>query len=212
MTGRIDVARAYVATTPQSGADQLALLREIGLTPSRYFLEYGCGALHLAQHLIRFLDVGTYHGVDPNDWLRVAAVEADPELLQVVYDRQATFSTRDDFGVDLPVAGNQMGLFDYVYAHSVLSHAAAWQLSQFFERAAALLTAEGRIVASYRLGPYDSDAPRWVYPGVTYFTKATIEQAAGDAGLDVTFPALMRAWHVERQPSEVHDWLIATHA
>jgi SAM-dependent methyltransferase len=198
----IDEAREYVGTTPRSGAAQLALLTIEGLTPEARVLEYGCGALHLARVLVPFLDGGHYCAVEPNIWLIESALDVDDELASFIALRGARFEADTNFS-----ATSFHCTFDYVFAHSVLSHAAHWQLGQFMRAAAAVLRPSGKIVASLRIGP-DTYDEGWVYPSVSWFSTATIADEARAAGLVVRFVDEYRKLYTSMCPVEVHDWIV----
>jgi hypothetical protein len=117
--------RRYVATDEESGRRQLALLQREGCRPSSRVLEVRCGALHAGIPTIEYLDPGNWVGMDPNGWLIDAALTR-PGNRQLVEAKRVTFLNVDDF--DASSLGRS---FDYVLSHSVLSHAAHWQLPLF---------------------------------------------------------------------------------
>lgn len=179
-------------------------------------LEVGCGALHASLFLIEFLDPEHFVGIDPNEWLRQTKMRKS-SVRKLVEGKRPRFLTRDDF--DASEAGVE---FDYVLAHSVLSHAAHRQLGQFLTNVAKVLAPTGRIVASIRLaegndfgspGTPDKDDSRdteWVYPGVSWFKLSTVQAAADEVGLDVRVAPEYTALLTSRRPGEYHDWLVFT--
>src|ERR1700730_6294764 len=54
-----------VPTFEQAGREQLIALLGEGLVPESKLLEFGCGCLRIAYWLVRFLDPGGYHGLEP---------------------------------------------------------------------------------------------------------------------------------------------------
>ena len=52
-------------TFEQAGREQLIALLGEGLNPESKILDFGCGCLRTAYWLIRFLDSGCYHGIEP---------------------------------------------------------------------------------------------------------------------------------------------------
>src|SRR5260370_20544929 len=54
-----------VETFEQAGREQLIALLQEGLHPESKVLEIGCGCLRIAYWLVRFLDPGCYHGIEP---------------------------------------------------------------------------------------------------------------------------------------------------
>jgi len=138
-------ARRYVATDEESGRRQLALLKREGCLPSSRVLEVGCGALHAGNPTIEYLEPGKWVGIEPNGWLIDAAL-TNPGNRRLVESKRACFLNVDDF--DASSLGRS---FDYVLSHSVLSHAAHWQLPLFLHNVGKVLAPSGRIVASFRL-------------------------------------------------------------
>src|SRR5258707_11829020 len=54
-----------IETFEQAGREQLIALLQEGLHPESKVLEIGCGCLRIAYWLVRFLDPGCYHGLEP---------------------------------------------------------------------------------------------------------------------------------------------------
>ena len=210
----VRAARRYVATDEESGRRQLSLLKREGCRPSSTVLEVGCGALHAGIPTIEYLDPGNWVGIDPNRWLIDAALTR-PGYSELVETKQASFLTVDNF--DASSLGRS---FDFVLSHSVLSHAAHWQLPLFLHNVGKVLVPGGRILASIRLAQgnafgsggspdgADSHDAAWVYPGVSWFTLSTVEREARSAGLEVLFKPEYTAFYMAGRNRERHDWLI----
>ena len=100
--------------------------------------------------------------------------------------------------------------FSFVISHSILSHAAAWQLEQYFENTAAVLERGGVSLASLIMGETDSNSAHWIYPGGTQFTAETIQRAAERVGVEIErmpwYTVMLRAL----TKHETHDWLKIT--
>jgi cyclopropane fatty-acyl-phospholipid synthase-like methyltransferase len=209
-------AERYVNTDEVSGQLQLELLKREGCSPTSHVLEFGCGHLHLGAPLIEFLDKKHYVGVDPNEWLRKHAMEKE-KVRKLVEEKQATFLTRDDFD-----AGELGRKFDYIFSHSVLSHAAHWQLEQYLRNSANVLNEGGRILSSIRLAEgnafgsegspdkEDSMDEEWVYPGVSWFKESTIVDTAAKLGLTATHKPEYVEFYTKTRPGEYHDWFVFT--
>jgi cyclopropane fatty-acyl-phospholipid synthase-like methyltransferase len=206
--------KRYVSTDEVSGQLQLELLKREGCTPDSKVLEIGCGNLHAGIPLIQFLEKGHYAGMDPNKWLRQMTLK-NRQVRELVREKQARFLSRDDFDA------SKLGIkFDFVLSHSVLSHAAHWQLEQYLANAAKVLAPEGRIVASLRLAEgnafgspgasdkNDSMDQEWVYPGVSWFKLATVRETAGRCGLTALHKPEYTKFYVKTRPNEVHDWFV----
>lgn len=209
-------AREFVGTDETIGDLQLALLVSEGCKPTSQVLEVGCGALHTAIPTVRFLEVGHYVGVDPAVWLREAAMTR-PQVRQLMSDRKARFLDVDTFDA------SGLGLtYDFVISHSILSHAAADQLSEYLANTSKALSPGGKIIASIRLAEgndfgsrgssdgADTQAAQWVYPGVSFFTRDTIVRSADALDLRVAFRPEYTAFFTAVSPPQVHDWLVIT--
>ncbi len=65
MFSRLGFLGVPAETFEQAGREQLVALLQAGLNPESNMLEFGCGCLRIAYWLIRFLDPGCYHGIEP---------------------------------------------------------------------------------------------------------------------------------------------------
>jgi cyclopropane fatty-acyl-phospholipid synthase-like methyltransferase len=204
----------YVGTDDVSGKLQFEVIRREGCRPDSKLLEIGCGNLHGAVPLIEYLDSGNYVGLDPNEWLREAAMK-DRRIRQLVKSKRARFLSVDDFDA------SRLGIkFDFIFAHSVLSHIAHWQLEVFLRGASKVLMSRGRIVASIRLAEgnaygstgtpdrEDSRDETWQYPGVSWFKLSTVTEAAEKQGLTVVNIPEYTDFYTKTRPNEYHDWLV----
>ncbi|CAE8615679.1 unnamed protein product [Polarella glacialis] len=222
-TSFYDCARAYVFghlnnVRESKGPAQLHILQvaaRINLAtaaPSPRLLEIGCGALALAKELVPLLPVDGYVCIEPNNWLNVASLQHNLVFLQHVLEKRALFLRRTDF--DASELGRK---FDLVFSHSILSHAGLPQLREWLRGAARVLAAGGAAVASLyhhdlSTGKYDvpdSAHEKWVYPGVTILSKASVATAAAEVGFKFE-PELgpsLREWYASRT-GERHDWAV----
>lgn len=204
----------FVGTDEISGQLQFELLQREGCRHDSRVLEIGCGDLHAGIPLIQFLEKGHYVGIDPNKWLRQKTLK-NRQVRELVREKQARFLSRDDFDA------SKLGIkFDFVLSHSVLSHAAHWQLEQYLANAAKVLAPEGRIVASLRLAEgnafgspgtsdkNDSMDQEWVYPGASWFKLATVRETADRCGLTALHKPEYTKFYVNTRPGEVHDWFV----
>jgi SAM-dependent methyltransferase len=211
---RMDDPDCYVGTDEVSGRLQFELLRREGCRPESKVLEIGCGNLHGAVPLIRYLEKGNYVGVDPNEWLREAAMKKR-RIRSLVEKKCARFLSVDDFDA------SELGIcFDFVLSHSVLSHSADWQLELFLRNVGKVLAPAGRILASIRLAEgnrygstgtpdrEDSKHKEWQYPDVTWFKLGTVERTANALGLEIVHAEEYTEFYTQRRPKECHDWLV----
>lgn len=180
------------------GSNQLGFLKLEGCSPDSVVAEIGCGCLCAGHKIIEYLNSGNYIGVDPNSWLIDAALEAKPELRS----KNPRFFFNDDFSLPKSV--------DYIISHSILSHAAHWQLPLFFKSLRQSMQPQARIVASIRLDKKDSMDETWQYPGVSYFRWETVEAVALECGLSAVRRDDFRTMMMEKAPAHHHDWFTAT--
>lgn len=209
-------AQKFVATDEVSGGQQADILFSQGLTPDSHVLEVGCGCLSAGLHLIAFLDPDRYVGIEPNAWLHEVSLRR-PQAKVIAAAKRPIFIETLDF--DPASAGR---VFDFVLSHSILSHAAHWQLGLFLRNVGACLSPGGQIFASLypaEGNPYgckgspdgkDSRDEEWVYPGVSYFTRETINAEAEAAGLKATLRHDLTEKQTRVRPLEVHDWYMFT--
>jgi hypothetical protein len=92
----LDRAKSYVDTNKVSGASQFEILKREGLKPSSKLLEIGCGCLNAGEYFIEYLDRDNYVGVDPNEWLREAAMKLR-NIRRLIGDKKPTFLSNDKF-------------------------------------------------------------------------------------------------------------------
>ncbi len=211
---RLGDPKKYVKTDEVSGQLQFEILKKEGCLPASRVLEVGCGCLHAGVHLMQYLQPGHFAGIEPNEWLLEKAMRTPP-IARLVAVRRPQFVHVFDF--DASALGMQ---FDYVLSHSVLSHAAHHQLEQFLANTGKLLAPGGKICASIRLAEgnafgstgspnkQDSLDKEWVYPGISWFTKATIESTADRVGLRATYRPDYTEFYIRTRPKEIHDWFV----
>lgn len=208
--------RKFVKTDEVSGQIQFELLKKSGCTPGSYVLDVGCGCLHAGVPLMGFLEAGHYAGIDPNEWLRDKAMKK-PGVAELVASKQPAFLSNEEFDA------SQLGMkFDFIFAHSVLSHAAHWQLDQFLSNSAAVLSPDGKILASIRLAEgnefgstgsddrQDSKAQEWQYPGISWFKLDTVRAVADKFGLTAEYLPEYTRFYTDTRPHEFHDWMLFT--
>lgn len=209
-------AQKFVATDPVSGRMQAEILFNEGANEDSRVLEVGCGCLSAGLFVIERLKPEHYVGIEPNTWLVETALRQKD--IRVIADVK-----KPRFVANLDFDASSMGMeFDYVLSHSILSHAAHWQLPLFLKNVGATLAPGGKIFASLVLAegnPYggkgtadkkDSKDEEWVYPGVSYFTQETVARDAAAAGLTATLRHDITERHTKTRPLEIHDWYMFT--
>lgn len=187
------------------GAAQLTFLRELGMRSEHRLLEIGCGCMSLGHAAIRFLHAGHYVGIEPNGWLVESWLQREEERGQGDYVRQKNprFLWTSDFdasGLGVP--------FEFAFAHSVLSHAAHWQMPMMLQRVRDVMPVGGVLLASLRLGDVDTWSKDWAYPDVTFFRPDTVAGFARHAGFTMVHRPDLRERLVEVAPNDYHDWVV----
>lgn len=210
-------AKNFTGSDEVSGKIQCELLQREGCVPESRVLDVGCGALHAGFELMQYLNAGNYMGLEPNGWLIDVALAERPGVAQAVRGMGAEFITNAwDFDC------LYVSRFDFALAHSILSHAADWQLEQFLQNIGKALTPYGKIVASIRLaqgnnfgstGTPDGEGTHlqaWEYPGVSWFKLSEVIAIANCYGFDTLHKPEYGAYYASLRPYEHHDWLVFT--
>lgn len=196
-----DWACAYVGDplSWQARGELIAeFLRDEGLQPHHKVLDLGCGNLSEGLPLIEYLAPGCFYGLEPNGWLIESALDRFPEIEhKLPRFRWDTDFSADAFGVT----------FDYVVAHSVLSHVAHWQMAQALQHVRASVRLDAVWLASLRLAQFNSYSEQWVYPGVSTFRLETVRALGYQAGWHVELREDLRERLTEVAPNDVHDWI-----
>jgi cyclopropane fatty-acyl-phospholipid synthase-like methyltransferase len=184
------------ASHTKRGEVILDFLRKEGLKPHHRVLDVGCGALSQGKELIEYLGSGNYVGLDPNGWLIEAALNEFPQL----QTKDPLFSYNSEFLTS-------HGPYDYVVAHSVLSHVAEWQMEMAIQNLRSQVNIGAIWLASVRLAEEDTVARNWVYPGVSFFRMGTIIKASAHAGWSVEERPRYREGLEAKCPNDFHDWI-----
>jgi len=187
-----------------SGLGQLSLLIGEGMDVDSTVLEIGAGCLITGFWLLPL--VAEYCFIEPNTWL----VEAAPHYQ---LKHLTKMSSRTDFLFG-GVAFNPQ--FDYIFSHSVLSHASDSQLQQLMSAISKQLTSTGVGLVSLRICD-DNGRPAihsyhadWSYPDSRFFTSAMVEEAASAAGLRLEWRPDWRARMIAMNDNHNHDWIRLT--
>lgn len=153
-----------IAHFEQVGRDTFITLLENGLLPSHRVLDVGCGALGNGYWLVRFLDEGCYHGIEP--WKKMLDAGIRHALGEALMRGRRPRFSHDD-RCDFSHFGTQ---FDRVFARSVITHGGPGMvrtlIAPVFEirvrgcRHAALVLA-AFVCAERTSGVRTSPVPRW---------------------------------------------------
>ncbi len=132
-----------VETFEQAGREQLIALLQEGLHPESKVLEIGCGCLRIAYWLVRFLDPGCYHGIEParqrvEYGLQYLFTSGEADLKQPRFDFNANF--------DSSVFGAR---FDFFLARSIWTHACKTQIEATLDSFIRDSTPAGIFLTSY---------------------------------------------------------------
>ena len=177
-----------VATFEQAGREQLVALLQEGLHPESKVLEIGCGCLRIAYWLIRFLDPGCYHGIEP------ARQRVDYGLRYLVAAEANLKRPRFDFNADFDSSVFDER-FDFFLARSIWTHACKRQIEATLDSFVRDSTAAGIFLASYlpaQSAEDDYQGDRWVgtshesdTPGVIRHSLTWILQQCEKRGLQL---------------------------
>ena len=180
-----------------SGACQFEILKAEGLKPESTLLEFGCGCLLAGHFLIEYLNENNYTAVEPTIWVAEAG--------------RAHFGITKKFTLLHNSEFSAPGTFDFIHSHSVLSHACKAQLTQYFLVVKNQLNPNGTALASLRLGA-DSNFSAWEYRSPSFFSTATVESCAQQAGLALTHRAdIQRVMMAGTGNEHHHDWIQLKH-
>ena len=207
-------ASEYVGTLPSNGRFQLELLLLEGLQKEDRVLEIGCGALTAGIPIMSFLESGNYAGIDPNKWLIDASLQVD-ENQEASYQKQPVFLYNPNFD-----ATSLNTSFDYIISHSIISHAAHWQLPLFLENCSKVLKENGKVLFSLRLtepneygnegATEETRANEWQYPGNSFFHKETIILEASKWFRKVEHKKEYTKLITSDDQGSFHDWFVLT--
>jgi hypothetical protein len=176
-------------TFADAGRRQFRALLDEGLNPESIVLDIGCGCLRAGYWLVRFLDPGNYHGIEP------ARQRVDYGLRYLFTDDEINLKRpRFDFNpnFDSAVFGTR---FDFFLAGSIWSHASKRQIQSTLDSFVRDSTYHGVFLTSYipaqtQRDDYQGDA--WIgtshesdTPGVIKHALEWIEQQCGERGLRV---------------------------
>ena len=108
-------------------------LIEAGLKPEHFCVEYGCGSLWAAEPVIRYLQPGSYYGLDLTDQFYKFGRERIGSLLDEKQVRLAVISPESLRAV----AALQP---DFIFSRKVLPHVKADALPRYLANIASLMT------------------------------------------------------------------------
>lgn len=159
------------------GGRHFMMLFALGLREHHRLLDFGCGSLRSGRLIIPYLASGNYYGIEPNQWLVRAGIH-DELGESVLRAKEPRF--HDTGECQLSVFGVS---FDFIHAHSVLTHAPLTMIESFFREAEVVLTKTGMILATFVQGESDYEGAEWVYPEYATYRRGTFESVIAANGL-----------------------------
>jgi len=210
-------AMNYTGTRPISGILQLDVLLQEGLKPHHSLFELGCGALVGSIPIIRYLDKDKYYGVDPNEWLRIASLSIDGN--RDILLKNPTFYSNEDFRPENEIK------FDFIFSHSILNHAANWQLELFLDNVKKHMKKDTIIIVSLHFaeggeychgyGPPNYpqaklNSDEWTYPGINFKPKDYVFECCKKRNLKCEHIEKYTKFYTQVRPGEFHDWIRIT--
>ncbi len=179
------------------------LLTYFGLREHHTVLDIGCGSLRVGKLLIVFLLPGRYYGIEPNEWLvkEVIEKECGHDMISL---KRPTFAYVSDFSL------SRFGRsFDFVFAHSIFSHASQLQIETCLKEASKCMKLETVFLATYKKGEKDYVGQDWVYPELAHYRPETMFNMAQKYGLcchEVPFDTLIgQTWLVFTRPDHSNE-------
>jgi len=123
------------------GELQLAWLKAQGMRPWHRLLDVGCGQLRGGRHLIRYLNIGNYVGLEKDAGMIARAL---PVLAELAYREPLLYET-DAFTPPAFAHGH----YDYGLAFSVFTHLSPRLIKLCLQR---ILPIVGRLYATFNRG------------------------------------------------------------
>lgn len=183
-----------------AGGAQYEILRAAGLQQQHRLLEIGCGCLSCGFVVMQYLELGGYCGIDPNKWLIDAAMAFTP-VRKIAAQKAPRFVYSSDFD-----ASDFCERFDFVFAHSVLSHCSREGMRMFLDGVTATAAPRCTVVASYRDGEMATETG-WVYPDHSYLSFDDVSAEASARGWRCIRRPIYREALMSVAPTNHHDWL-----
>ena len=159
------------------GAQQFCVMVKNGLRHNHRLFDFGCGCLRAGRFFIPYLDPGKYIGLEPDKELLQYGLleELGTEMSATKYP---IIYTWDDF-----VFANRMyGNFDYMLAHSIITHAGPDVVKKIFDGAGEVVVDGGKFLGTYFDGFDDCLEDGWHGHEAVTYRKSTITDVATNAG------------------------------
>ena len=158
------------------GAQQFCVLVKYGLRERHRLFDFGCGCLRAGKFLIPYLNAGNYVGLEPD--LELAHYGLNEELgADHALAKVPTIYKWDDF----VFAGRMRGDFNYMLAHSIITHAGPDVVKKIFDGAYEVLAPESMFLGTFFQGK-DCESVGWLGNDIATYWAKTLESLALDAG------------------------------
>ena len=184
--------RARVSHPTEYGllaAVQFEFMYRLGLREHHSLLDIGCGSVRGGKLFIPYLLPGKYFGIETASWPIEAGIEH--ELGAAILDVKAPA-----FLIDSDFTCTAFGrTFDFILAHSVLTHVTLDQVRRCLAEVRRCMTAESVFAATYTPGPNDGEK----VPGFYTYRLERMQALAAEQGL--------RCVEYEMHPMVQH-WLV----
>jgi SAM-dependent methyltransferase len=152
-----------------TGANQFSLLVKWGLREQHTLLDLGCGSLRAGKLFIPYLLPHKYFGIDPNSWLIEKAIEFEiGKDMKMI--KKPSFNCNEYFLCNI----FDIGKFDYILIHSILSHATIEEINRIFKEINHVCEKETQIFLTFISGENDYNGGEWKYPEGVRYTKKTM--------------------------------------
>jgi hypothetical protein len=155
------------------------LNRLFPLKPHHRVVEYGCGSLRVANHVIRYLDPGHFFGLDVvDDFYRMGADLVGPDLIGERRPRLAVIS-------EAAVSDASAFSADLIYSHAVCTHVHPDELDVYFRNLAAIASKPGCVLlfnASISDRPLRYTTQSWTWPMSVYVNALPLRLVRFHAG------------------------------
>lgn len=187
------------------GAHQFCVMVKLGLRAHHTLLDFGCGCLRAGKYFINYLDEYNYTGIEPDGELLYLGIkqELGSEIEKVKSPR---FETWRDF----IFAARLPAKYDFILAHSILTHTGSDLLLQIASEAYKSLADDGVFVATFFEGMSNSTKTGWLGTGVAKYTFPYMSFALREAGFKSTEIRVLghptgQAWIVGRKDKASHS-------
>ena len=166
--------------------NQFCLLYLSGLREYHKVLDFGCGALRLGRLLIPYLNVGNYHGFDPNNYLWEDFIKNEFSE-DYINKRKANLKNRIE---------NIDSNYDYIIAHSIFTHTGVDLLQKYLNLFYDILIEDGITYATFYIHKEFSNKENgWKYKDCYAYTEEYILEQANIVG----FKCQKINWYHPRQ-------------